>query len=300
MANEIKTLDNDNYDAMAVLMGMDSPTASGTKRSMLTRLAIQHESIMGKVEVKGKMKNMEIVPAGVYRLDMDGDVKVYGEVVQFRPFIQKQMVQRYLSDDNRFVKTMMHNNLKGDLKDNNGGVNCGRPSGYIKDWNSVSTEVKTLIRECKRTNVWLGTVTLADAVFADGTDAGEYVEVPVAYEIKNNQAFKDSEAIFKDMFKRKLTPLQYIVTLTSEEVPLNNGKVFFQGKFAPNYKDVTDITDAHIQTLNDFNDWVVQHNEWISRVWSEKNLLTPTADDEALAADFYDVDGDDVEVTVDA
>ena len=38
----------------------------------------------------------------------------------------------------------MSDNLNIDLKDNDGGFNCGKPAGYIEDFNSLPDNIKDL------------------------------------------------------------------------------------------------------------------------------------------------------------
>ena len=52
----------------------------------------------------------------------------------------------------------MHDDLNVDLKDNDGGFNCGKPAGYIQDYNALSQDKKDLIKQIKRVRVVLGTV----------------------------------------------------------------------------------------------------------------------------------------------
>ncbi len=63
---------------------------------------------------------------------------------------------------NRYVKTVMADTLNTDLKDNDGGFNCGKPSGWIEDFKSLPDATKELIRSIKRVRVVLGTVELVN------------------------------------------------------------------------------------------------------------------------------------------
>jgi hypothetical protein len=60
---------------------------------------------MGQVEVKGKLKNMEVVPAGMYRLQLPDDQFIYAESVEIRVFVQRFMYKRYDSENKSYVKT---------------------------------------------------------------------------------------------------------------------------------------------------------------------------------------------------
>ena len=47
---------------------------------------------------------------------------------------------------NRYVKTVMADTLNMDLKDNDGGFNCGKPAGWIEDFKSLPDATKELIQ----------------------------------------------------------------------------------------------------------------------------------------------------------
>ena len=65
---------------------------------------------------------------------------------------------------NRYVKTVMADNLNIDLKDNDGGFNCGKPAGYIQDFKSLPEKTQELIKQIKRVRVLFGIVELHDAM----------------------------------------------------------------------------------------------------------------------------------------
>ena len=46
----------------------------------------------------------------------------------------KRFVKGNDNTPNRYIKTVMADNLNIDLKDNDGGFNCGKPAGYIQDF----------------------------------------------------------------------------------------------------------------------------------------------------------------------
>ena len=57
----------------------------------------------------------------------------------------------------------MADNLDIDLKDNYGGFNCGKPSGYIKDFDALPDGYERTDSSIKRTRVVLGKVTFVGA-----------------------------------------------------------------------------------------------------------------------------------------
>ena len=52
-------------------------------------------------------------------------------------------------------KTVMADTINMDLKDNDGGFNCGKPAGYIEDFQCLPKNTKELIRQIKRVRVVL-------------------------------------------------------------------------------------------------------------------------------------------------
>ena len=62
----------------------------------------------------------------------------------------------------------MADNLNIDLKDNDGGFNCGKPAGYIKDFKALPEKTQELIKQIKRVRVVLGTVEMKDPVDESG------------------------------------------------------------------------------------------------------------------------------------
>ena len=49
----------------------------------------------------------------------------------------------------------MADNLNVDLKDNDGGFNCGKPAGYIQDFKSLPEKMQDLLKQIKRVRVCL-------------------------------------------------------------------------------------------------------------------------------------------------
>ena len=88
-------------------------------------------------------------------------------------------------------KTVLSIDLKGDLKDNTGGFNIGRPSGYVEDWENLPQATKELMRQVKRTKVVFGTVNLTDPVDAEGnalSDVG--TDIPFILDVKNRDSIR--------------------------------------------------------------------------------------------------------------
>ena len=150
---QITTIDTNNYAAMAKAMGIANEGKTSSKSSSLARLRIHHSPIMGTAEVKGKKVNVEVVEGGAYKLEIPDGPTYYASSVKFRPFLQRFMYKRYMqgggNSPNRFVKSIMADTLNIDLKDNDGGFNCGKPAGYIKDFKALPQNMQDLIKQIK-------------------------------------------------------------------------------------------------------------------------------------------------------
>ena len=192
MTNEVTTIDTNNYAAMAKAMGMGD-TAGEKKTSALARLRINHTPVMGQAEVKGKQVNVEVVEGGTYKLEIPDGPVYFAEKIKVRPFLQRFMYKKFVmgsdTTPNRYVKTVMGDNLNSDMKDNDGGFNCGKPSGWIEDFNSLPDSMKELIRSIKRVRVLFGTVDMVDSTDAQGNPV-EAPSTPFIYEVENRDAFK--------------------------------------------------------------------------------------------------------------
>ena len=86
-----------------------------------------------------------------------------------------------------YHKTVMAD-IGKDLKDNQGGFNCGKPAGWIQDFDALPDKTKDLIKQIKRVRVVFGLVDLHDAVDAKGNKV-EF-ETTFIWEIDNREAFK--------------------------------------------------------------------------------------------------------------
>ena len=171
---ELANINTDSYENLARAMGM--ATDKPAKRSnTLNRLRIWHSPIMGKAEINGKLSNVEVVEGGCYRLEIvkeDSSTFLFSKNITIRPFMQRFMLKRYVANASAkggepkgsFHRTIMADSLNMDLKDNTGRFNCGKPSGYVQDFQALPKDMQDLIRQIKRVRVVFGTVTLDSPV----------------------------------------------------------------------------------------------------------------------------------------
>ena len=171
--NTVTTIDTNNFAEMAQAMGMgaDAPKTSKSG-STLARLRIHHTPIMGQQEIAGKMKNVEVIGGGAYKLEIPDGPTYYADKISIRPFLQRFMYKKFVKGNdntaNKFIKTVMANDLNSDMKDNDGGFNCGKPAGFIKDWAALPDHMKDLIKSIKRVRALFGTVELINPTDENG------------------------------------------------------------------------------------------------------------------------------------
>ena len=293
--NEIATLDTTNYAAMAKAMGMSVDTGTREKSSSLARLRLNHNPIMGESEVNGKKVKMEVVGAGTYKLDIPDGPTYYAEAAVIKPYIQRFMYKRFVMGNdktpNRYIKTVMADNLNIDLKDNDGGFNCGKPAGYIQDFKALPEKTQDLIKQIKRVRVMFGTVEFTNAV----DESGNPVDVPATpfiWEIENRDAFKTVGDVFNKLSKMRRLPVQHTILASAEERKLPNGNSFYLPVTQLDMSKTLDIDGETQETLANFLAWVQNYNEYIINAWDENAHKSEDVDTDMVEA-FVDVDMED-------
>jgi len=286
---------NTNFSDMAKLMGMSVDNQQTEKASTLARLRISHSPIMGEAEVNGKTKKVEVVEGGTYRLEIPDGPTYYASKAVIRPFVQRFMYKRFIkgndSTPNRYVKTVMADNLNIDLKDNDGGFNCGKPAGYIQDFKALPESMQDLIKQIKRVRVVFGTVELIDPVDAAGK-AVDLSSTPFIWEVENRDAFKSIGALFTKLGKMRRLPPQHTFSATTAEQSLPNGSSFYLPETALDLQTTLELDDATQETLGNFLAWVTNYNEYISNAWDENAHKHEDVDKEGVE-EFIDITEED-------
>ena len=294
---ELTTIDTNNYAAMAKAMGIANEGSNERKKaSTLARLRINHAPVMGEAEVKGKKVNMEVVAGGTYKLEVPDGPTYYAESIKIRPFMQRFMYKRFVrgmgDQSNRYVKTVMADNLNIDLKDNDGGFNCGKPAGFIQDFKSLPEKTQELIKQIKRVRVVLGTVELVNATDASGNEVS-VEETPFIWEIDNRDAFKNVGTAFTKLAKIKRLPVQHIITATTEERTIPTGAVFYLPVVALDVSKTIELTQKEQEMFTDFMQWVQNYNEYIINAWQEKATMHDDEDDINIVAGLSEIELDE-------
>ena len=273
------------------LTGMANEVGGSGSKNKLARLRMWHTPLMGVVDVNGKKKKMEVVEAGQYRLELEDGTFAYAPEANVRFFMQSFMYKRYISDpaDSRYVKTLMSDNLNVDLKDTDGGFNCGKPAGFIEDWNAVPQEMKDLIKSVKRVRALFGEVEMVGAVNEKG-DSIDVPNTPFIWEVDNREAFKTFGDSFKEIAKRNRSFIQFRINVTALEREMNNGQSYFVPKVDVDYSSDLAITDHVLDMHRSSSEWITQYNDYINSEFTAKAVETLNSADESLVNEFIDVE----------
>ena len=294
MVNEITTIDTDNYAVMAKAMGMSGESSSSDdKPKTLPRFRINHTPIIGSDKV--------LVKGGTYKLEIPDDTTIYGTSATIRPFIQRFMYKRFVKNMaakageplGEYHKTIMSDNLNIDLKDNQGKFNCGKPTGYIKDFKALPVDTQDVIRQIKRVRVIFGTVNLTGSV----DDSGNKVDkgtIPFIWEIDNRDAFKTMGEPFKKFSQVKRLPVQHNIALNTEERKLPNGNSFYLPTYTLDLQDTIEVSKDDQDTFINFMSWIDNYNTYIYNEWDMKTTKDISDADKNTVDSFIDVTEADV------
>lgn len=296
MTTEITTIDPNNYAAMAKAMGIANEGKGKSKSSSLARLRINHSPVMGTAEVNGKSVNVEVIEGGTYKLEVPDGPTYYASSIKVRPYVQRYMYKRFVmggaNSSNRYIKTIMHDDLNVDLKDNDGGFNCGKPAGYIQDFKALPEKTQDLIKQIKRVRVVLGTVEMTNPV----NEKGESIELdatPFIWEIDNRDAFKIVGDVFVKLAKMSRLPVMHNFVANTEERKMPNGNSFFIPVVSLNIHDVINVTPDDNNMFTDFLAWVDNYNSYISNAWAENANAKLEDGDAEVLDDLVDIEVDE-------
>lgn len=289
MSTEL-TVAMDKGQSLAELMGVSESKASGPS---IARLGMLHKALMGTVQLNGKDIKTEVVPVGAYTLKV-GDDTYYSVGATIRVFAQRQQWQRWNSETSEMEKSVMANNLNGDLQDNIGGFNLGRPSGYIEDFQSLPDATKAIIRSVKRVKVIYGVVTLDNPTDASGEPVDAPTDIPFVMDVKNPDSIKSINAALTKLNGKNLLPIMSELKLTGIEDSIPTGAVF--GKIAASVGDKVDITEEDNETLKGFLGLIEYMNGKILDQYHERNDQSLSPEDAAVVTDILDGDSDFIEV----
>ena len=277
--------------SIAEMMGLSK--GSSGKRSMLARFSQIHSPLKGDMEINGKAVRVDVVPAGAYKLLQSDDKVAYAVSPKIRIYAQRMQWTRWDSDENTMVKTVLVNNLTGDLKDNTGGFNAGRPSGYVEDFKSLPKATQELMRNTKRTKVVFGTVVMQGATDEQGNaieDASLTTqEIPFVLDVKSRGSITAVDDIMKSIDRKNSLPLQYFLNMGAEMHSMPNGSEY--ATFDITLGDKVDLVEADKDILDGFMEWISGMNNYINDTHNEKSGSSGlSSTEESIINDIIDVE----------
>lgn len=293
---ELVTLnESGNFAAMAAAMGMSADLKKEkTKTATLARLKIDHSGVMGEENVKGKVRKVQVVDGGMYVLQRNEQENVYCQEPTIRLFNQRFMYKRYVKgaagQKDRYVKTIMSTDLNGDLRDTDGGFNCGKPAGWIEDYKSLPDDMKNLLKSIKRVRVLFGTVNFPIALNAKGEEIEGLTAVPFIWEVDNKDAFKEMGAPIAQMAKQKRILPQHNILLNTIEHSLPTGAVFFTPSAALDLSHTLPLTDEDQGTFASFNEWIDGYNDYVVKAFNEAMKEKAESEFDSVVEEFVDVE----------
>ncbi len=277
--------------SIAEMMGLSK--GSSGKRSMLARFSQIHSPLKGDMEINGKAVRVDVVPAGAYKLLQSDDKVAYAVSPKIRIYAQRMQWTRWDSNENTMIKTVLVNNLTGDLKDNTGGFNAGRPSGYVEDFKSLPKATQELMRNTKRTKVVFGTVVMQGATDEQGNaidDASLTTqEIPFVLDVKSRGSITAIDDIMKSIDRKNSLPLQYFLNMGAEMHSMPNGSEY--ATFDITLGDKVDLVEADKDILDGFMEWISGMNNYINDTHNEKSGSSGlSATEESIINDIIDVE----------
>ena len=281
MSTELATINTDNYDLMASAMGMGKPPKADTNTA-LPRMKIEHRPIMDTVDTKGKKRQMEVVPGGTFALTDSNGKTHYSEGITFRPFLQRFRYVRWVpfthpdeaGRKGNFIKSVFStqdNFNNSDHMDSDGGFNCGRPSGYIKDWKALPESTRRLISSVKRVRALFGVASSNEVLNEKGESSGEPINIPVIWEVNNKDAFKSMGEAVEQYFSAKRLLPEHSMTITTEGNPMTNGNMLYSPIVSVDLSNKINIKEEDQEIFRSFVDWVDGQNSWIKARYEEKS-----------------------------
>lgn len=274
MSNTSITLASEGQ-SLAQMMGLqDKPNGS---RSMLPRFSQIHNPVKHEIEVNGKKIKADAIPAGAYKLVQSDDTVMYSVNPKIRIFAQRQQWTRWDSDKQVMIKTVLSNTLNGDLKDNVGGFNAGRPSGFIKDFKSLPQATQELMRNTKLTKVVFGVVIMTEAMDEQGNPIGAAEEaIPFVMDVKSRGSIKAIDEAIKVVARKNALPVDYYLELDSEQHSMPSGNEYSTMVLALDNK--VDVSAQDKEYLTNFMEWITGMNNYIVSEHDKNNEMSLGAD----------------------
>lgn len=284
MSTELTTLTS-NGQSMLEAMGMANLTGGGG--AFVPRVSLLQDPIMGAMDVGGKKIKTEVVPAGAFRINPDKDTTIYAEDISVRIFTIRQQLTRYDVDANKTYKTVQAVDLKGDLKDELGGFNLGKPGGYVADYKSLS-DTQRAVRTAK---VYYGVMTIKNATNENGEAVEGYDEpMPFVMDVTSSFSRRALDDALKAVLRKNILPINYAMELNHAVSENKAGKEICHIKVLGGAQVPSDERDE--ETFQMFLDRIEGINKYVLSKWAEANSNDPRMSDEDrdLVRGFVDVE----------
>ena len=280
-------IQNDLGMSLAEAVGVTPQSGGERKTVALPRVNLMHTGIMGEIDVNGKSIKTEVVPSGSYKITRGEDDVVYATSPTVRIFAIRQQWSKWDAKEEMMMKTVMSSDLKGDLKDNVGTFNLGRPSGYIEDWDSVPEKTKDLIRSIKRKKILFGELSATGVTDEAGNVVDAITNIPFSFEVPPS-SIKSLDSAVNALGRKNILPIQCTLNLGANLVNSNTGNSF--AVMTLDTGDKVELKPDDQETLHNFLAYITTQNEYILNEWAEKNKDTISDDDAAIVAEFVNVE----------
>ena len=284
MSTELATL-NDGQ-SMLEAMGMAN-LSGGSGGAYVPRISLLQEPIMGTMDVGGKIVKTEVVPAGAFRINPDKHTTIYAENISVRIFTIRQQLTRYDVDTKKVYKTVQAVDLKGELKDELGGFNLGKPGGYVADYNSLSEKQKA-VRTAK---IYYGVMTIKNPVNDNGEALDGYDEpMPFVMDVTSAFTRRALDDALKAVLRKNVLPINYAFDLSHDVTKNKAGKEILLVKVLGGTQ--VDADDRDNDTFQMFLDRIEGINKYVLSKWDEANSNDPQMSEEDidLVHEFVDVE----------
>ena len=280
-------IQNDLGMSLAEAVGVTPQSGGERKSAALPRVNLMHTGIMGEIDVNGKSIKTEVVPSGSYKITRGEDDVVYASSPTVRIFAIRQQWSKWDAKEEMMMKTVMSIDLKGDLKDNVGTFNLGRPSGYIEDWESVPDKTKDLIRSIKRKKILFGELSATGVTDEKGNPVDAITAMPFIFEVPPS-SIKSLDLAVNTLGRKNILPIQCMLKLGANLVNSNTGNSF--AVMTLDMGDKVDLQPEDQDTLHNFLEYITTINSYILEQWDEKNKESISDDDAAIVAEFVNVE----------
>ena len=275
-------IQNDLGMSLAEAVGV-TPQSGERKTAALPRVNLMHTGIMGSIDVNGKSIKTEVVPSGSFKITRGEDDVVYATSPSIRIFAIRQQYSKWDAKEEVMNKTVMSNDLKGDLKDNLGTFNLGRPSGYIEDWDSVPDKTKDLIRSIKRKKILFGQLTASGVTDEAGNVVDEITDMPFYFEVPTS-SIQPLDSAVNALSRKNILPIQCNFKLGHKP----GGETWVT--LTLEYDGKVELQPEDQETLHNFLGYITTQNEYILNQWADKNKESISDDDAAIVAEFVNVE----------